>query len=172
MSRTRRTARRWAAVAAVPAVALVTAGVATAAASGSATAAPQPRVPSSSSSSSDDGYINYVATRGEKASVKDIKLSKDKARNKAVLDAIDRANKVDAKHAGGNPVAARQLAKLEAKSIKTGESPKHIKSQFKNAKATQTAKLLTILVDFNASAHDDFSDVHVPEYWGATTCKL
>jgi len=113
-----------------------------------------------------------VAPRGEKASVKDIKLSKDKARNKAVLDAIDRANKVDAKHAGGNPVAARQLAKLEAKSIKTGESPKHIKSQFKNAKATQTAKLLTILVDFNASAHDDFSDVHVPEYWGATTCKL
>ena len=168
MSSTSKARRRWGAAVVVPAVALVTAGVATAGVSGTATAAPA----RSSHAASGDGYINYVAPRAEKAHGQDVKLSKDAKKNKAVLDALQRATVVDAKHAGGNPVTAKQLAKLEARALKTGTSPKQIKSQYKNAKATQTAKLLTILVDFDEAANDDFSDVHVPDFWGATTCKL
>jgi immune inhibitor A len=167
MSSTSKARRRWGAAAVVPAVALMTAGVASAGASGTATAAPA----TGSQGASAVDYINYVAPRAEKASVKDVKLTKDAKRNKAVVDAIERATQVDAKHAGGNPVAARQLAKLEAKAIKGKTSPKHIKSQYKNAKTTQTAKLLTILVDFNEAAGDDFTDVQVPEFWGAAKCK-
>ena len=167
MSSTSKARRRWGAAAVVPAVALMTAGVASAGASVTATAAPA----TGSQGASAVDYINYVAPRAEKASVKDVKLTKDAKRNKAVVDAIERATQVDAKHAGGNPVAARQLARLEAKAIKGKTSPKHIKSQYKNAKTTQTAKLLTILVDFNEAAGDDFTGVQVPEFWGATTCK-
>ncbi len=167
MSSTSKARRRWGAAAVVPAVALMTAGVASAGASVTATAAPA----TGSQGASAVDYINYVAPRAEKASVKDVKLTKDAKRNKAVVDAIERATQVDAKHAGGNPVAARQLARLEAKAIKDKTSPKHIKSQYKNAKTTQTAKLLTILVDFNEAAGDDFTGVQVPEFWGATTCK-
>ena len=39
-------------------------------------------------------------------------------------DAIAKAMAFDAKYARGNPVTARELAKLEAKAIKTGQSPK------------------------------------------------
>ena len=56
-------------------------------------------------------------------------------------------------------MTARQLAKLEAKAIKTGKSPR----QIKQAPSTQTAKLLTLLVEFNDKANDDFTDVMVPK---------
>jgi immune inhibitor A len=65
--------------------------------------------------------------------------------------------KVNAKKgASGFPPAAKQLAKLEAQAVKTGKNPKEIKKQ-KQAKSTQTAKLLTILAEFNENANDDFS---------------
>ncbi|MEX1102991.1 MAG: immune inhibitor A domain-containing protein, partial [Dehalococcoidia bacterium] len=73
--------------------------------------------------------------------------------------ALDRANALDRKFASGNPRDARQLAKLEAKAIKTGKSPR----QIKQAKSTQEAQLLTILVEFNEAADDDFTGVKVPE---------
>lgn len=59
----------------------------------------------------------------------------------------------------GQPGAARQPAKDEAESIRTGKSPKQIK-RFKQAKTTQQAKLLTILVQFNEKANDDFQRLH------------
>ncbi|HEX6475407.1 MAG TPA: hypothetical protein VF114_10035, partial [Candidatus Limnocylindria bacterium] len=57
------------------------------------------------------------------------------------------------KHSGGFPVAAKQLARLEQKAAKTGQNPR----QIKKARGTQTAKLLTVLVEFNPEANDDFS---------------
>ena len=57
------------------------------------------------------------------------------------------------KGANGFPRAARQLAKLEAQALKTGQNPR----QIKNAKATQEAQLLTVLAEFNPNANDDFS---------------
>ena len=65
----------------------------------------------------------------------------------------------DRKHADGNPKAARQLASAEQQAIRTGKSPR----QIKQAKDTQVAKLLTILVEFNPEANDDFSGVMVPK---------
>jgi hypothetical protein len=72
---------------------------------------------------------------------------------------VDEARAHDRKFPGGNPVAKRELAKLEAKAIKTGHSPR----QIKKAKGTQTAKLLTLLVEFNDQGNDDFTDVMVPK---------
>lgn len=59
---------------------------------------------------------------------------------------------------GGNPMAERQLAAIEQKANRTGRNPRRIKQ----ADETQTAQLLTILVEFNEYATDDFSDVYVP----------
>lgn len=81
--------------------------------------------------------------------------------------ALDEAWAYEKTHTGGNPAAARQLAGMEQKAARTGKSPR----QIKQAKETQTAKLLTILVEFNPSANDDFSDVMVPAtVFGDRTC--
>ncbi|MDF2091978.1 immune inhibitor A [Knoellia sp. 3-2P3] len=148
---------------------MVAAGVATAGASGTATAA---STPATDAATADSGYyINYVSPRAEKAFGTDMKVTKGGTAAQQRGDALARAMKVDRKHAKGNPVTARELAKLEARAIKEGTSPKAIKSQYKGAKATQVAKLLTILVEFNEQANDDFSGVQVPTEFGATTCK-
>ncbi|GAA4368981.1 immune inhibitor A domain-containing protein [Agromyces bauzanensis] len=81
-----------------------------------------------------------------------------------VITALDR------KFSQGNPTAARGLAKLEAKSIETGKSPKELKN-LKSSKSTQEAKLLTILVEFSEDAADDFTGLQVPTEFGATECK-
>ena len=71
------------------------------------------------------------------------------------------------KGAGGFPQAAKQLAKLEAEAMRTGKNPR----QLKEAKGTQTAKLLTILVEFNENANDDFSGWSRPtDYVTDTPC--
>jgi immune inhibitor A len=57
------------------------------------------------------------------------------------------------KHSGGFPRAAEKLGQLEAQATQTGQNPRAIKQ----AKATQEAKLLTVLVEFNPDAQDDFS---------------
>jgi immune inhibitor A len=57
------------------------------------------------------------------------------------------------KHNQGFPRAAAGLAKAEAKAVATGENPR----KFKKAPATQEARLLTVLVEFNPEAEDDFS---------------
>ena len=157
--------RRAAAV--IPAIALAAAGLAAAGTTGVATAAPSTPT---HNVGADGDYINYVAPRAERAVGSDTKIDKSGKVVGPKADALTRAYAVDAKHAKGNPVTARELAKLEAKALKTGESPAQIKSQYKGAKATQTAKLLTILVEFDGT--EDFSNVYVPTSFGATTCKL
>lgn len=66
---------------------------------------------------------------------------------------LAQAEAFDRKHAGGNPSAANVLGNLEARAAKTGRSPR----AFKKAPSTQTARLLTVLVEFDPNANDDFS---------------
>ncbi|NUT36196.1 MAG: M6 family metalloprotease domain-containing protein [Hamadaea sp.] len=73
---------------------------------------------------------------------------------------LEAAKEYDRKYARGNPVTARQLAKLESQAIKTGLNPR----QIKQAKGMQEARLLTILMEFNPNANDDFTGVMVPDY--------
>ncbi|MBS1906161.1 MAG: immune inhibitor A [Actinobacteria bacterium] len=118
-----------------------------------------------------DHYINYVAPRAEAftdASDDEAVVAADgstSTRQTVGAAAFERAKKNDQKHAQGNPVAAKQLAKTEAQAVKTGTSPKNLKK----SKTTQQAKLLTILVEFDGT--DDFSNLQVPTGFGATDCK-
>jgi immune inhibitor A len=165
------TEHRLRATALVPAVALVAAGFAAAGSTASVSAAPA-SVPAANTHG--DYYINTVAPRAENAVGSDVQVKKGKStagRAAKKADLLARSNAYDAKHAKGNPVAARQLAKLEAEAVRTGKSPKQIKAnRFKQAKSTQEAKLLTILVEFNEQANDDFTGVMVPNGWSATDC--
>ena len=104
-------------------------------------------------------YINYAAPHIEDATDGEEVKGKDGIFRPAGNSAYDKALAIDRKFAQGNPNAARQLAKLEAKAQKEGKSPR----QIKQAKGTQEAQLLTILVEFSATANDDFTDVMVPE---------
>ena len=74
--------------------------------------------------------------------------------------ALEKAWDYERKNTGGNPKAAKRLAALEQKAIKTGKNPRQIKQ---TKAGTQTAKLLTILVEFNEAANDDFTNVMVPK---------
>lgn len=102
----------------------------------------------------DEFYINYAEPQVQP----DTAGKEVKGKDGIFTSAIDEARAYDRKFAAGNPVAARELAKLEAKAIRTGQSPRKIKQ----AKGTQTAKLLTLLVEFNDQANDDFTNVMVP----------
>jgi len=79
---------------------------------------------------------------------------------------LAQADAFDRKHSAGNPAAAAVLGQLEARSAKTGKSPR----AFKHAPSTQTAKLLTVLVEFNPNANDDFSGFERPASVGAEDC--
>ncbi|MBD8870079.1 immune inhibitor A domain-containing protein [Nocardioides donggukensis] len=179
--------RRLRAAVAVPSLALAAATLASTGVSGGASAAPgtAPAGPTGASATSadaqQDGYINYVAPRADRQESDDAKIDKRTGTTeRPSTDPLAQAYEVDAKHAQGNPVAARQLAKLEAKAIRTGKSPKELKDsgkqdkgakKFKQAKETQTAQLLTILVEFNDQADDDFTGVKVPaSVFGSREC--
>ncbi|WP_460794053.1 immune inhibitor A domain-containing protein [Nocardioides pacificus] len=156
---------------ATPALALVATGLASTGVSVSAAPADDATTTNTSDAPVSESYINYVAPQVEKAFGSDTRVRKGPKAADRREEVIAEAMKFDAKHSQGNPVAARELAKLEAKSIRTGKSPKWYKSRYKQAKETQTAKLLTILVEFNDNADDDFSDVMVPTEFGATECQ-
>ncbi|MER7439864.1 immune inhibitor A domain-containing protein [Micromonospora avicenniae] len=103
---------------------------------------------------SDEYYINYAEPEVQP----DTTGREVKGKDGVYAPAHEESREFDRKHARGNPVTARELAKIEAKSIKTGKNPRKIKQ----APSTQTAKLLTLLVEFNDQANDDFTDVMVP----------
>lgn len=162
------TRARRRAVATIPVLALAAAGLATV---GATTANATPSHVSAPVIGDDEYYMNYVAPRAETAfgtddeAVVDINGQKTGAVDAST--AIEAAKSVDEKYAHGNPQAARGLAKLEDTSNKTGRSPKALKG----SKGTQEAKLLTILVEFDENANDDFTDSYVPTAFGATDCK-
>jgi immune inhibitor A len=106
-------------------------------------------------------YINYDAPRAERQSDGEEVQGAGGvyAPPTAYGSALDQALAIDRKFASGNPRDAKQLAKLEARAIKENTSPR----QIKQAKGQQQAQLLTILVEFNDAANDDFSGTMVPE---------
>ncbi|WP_262283325.1 immune inhibitor A [Micromonospora sp. MA102] len=117
-------------------------------------AAAQTSGPAPVSVGADEYYINYAEPEVQP----DTGGKEIKGRDGVFTSAADEARAYDRKYAAGNPVAARELARVEAKAIRTGQSPRRIKQ----AKSTQTAKLLTLLVEFNDKANDDFTNVMVP----------
>ncbi|WP_082098708.1 immune inhibitor A domain-containing protein [Demequina iriomotensis] len=151
-------------------VALAAAGLASPSADAGGQALPATGEPDASL----PGYINYAAPRAESVFTTDERLDESlgaSAKGNAGGNSVaELSAALEQKYGKGNPVAARGLAKLENKSIRTGKSPKSLK-RTKTSKTTQEAKLLTILVEFNDEANDDFTGSYVPEYWGASTCK-
>ena len=146
--------RRRLAVAAVPAAALVAAGLAASDATGVSSDPGGGLV--STRDTGPEPWINYVEPRIQDQTVNyEPKLRKNKD---VRTPAMDLAIKTDRKFSQGNPVTASQLAKNEAKAVRTGKSP----SDFKGTPNQQEAKLLTILVEFNDEANDDFGDTMVP----------
>ncbi|HEX6336580.1 MAG TPA: immune inhibitor A domain-containing protein [Jiangellaceae bacterium] len=105
-------------------------------------------------------WINTVAPQFEAPTLQDVKATPGALKATTLQQtALEQAWEYDRKNAGGNPKAARQLARAEQTAIRTGKSPR----QIKQAKDSQVAKLLTILVEFNPDANDDFSGVMVPK---------
>ncbi|MEV4458190.1 immune inhibitor A domain-containing protein [Microbispora sp. NPDC049633] len=133
--------RRLAAI--VPALGLAAGGLAAAGAAAAPTAGYQP--------SAKDHYINYAPPRVQG----DFTTTEEKVPAKGARRTAALARAVDHKFASGNPVAARVLAKHEKQAIRTGKNP--FDFIYKKAKTTRTAKLLTLLVEFNDQANDDFS---------------
>ncbi|GAA2387399.1 protease [Catellatospora methionotrophica] len=139
--------RRRRLLAAVPALALAAVGLAaptTAAAATGPTAVISPS----------EFYINYA----EPAVQPDTTGKETKGAGGVFGAKADKTRAIDKKHAAGNPLTAREIAKLEAKSIKERKSPRKIKQ----APTTQVAKLLTMLVEYSPTANDDFTGVMVP----------
>jgi immune inhibitor A len=115
-----------------------------------------------SPSSPADGYVNYVAPRVDSQVSAESRLTRSGrtvTSQGGDTDAVAEAKAFDRKHPQGNPRAARQLAADEQRAVRTGKNP----ATFKSAPDTQEAKLLTLLVEFDEDAQDDFSDTRVPE---------
>jgi immune inhibitor A len=104
-----------------------------------------------------DYYINYAPPMVEDTPEDPAVPGSDKR--------LSRTQKFDRKFKSGNPAAGRILAARERQAIKTGRNPADF--IFKNSKQTRTAKLLTLLVEFNDSANDDFSGFSRPRTVGS-----
>lgn len=167
------------AVAVIPIFALAATGLVSLGASG-AVAAEAPVSPPVISDS--EYYMNYVAPRADLAFDTDGEVLVDGATARSAPQVQAEAEAIDRKYSQGNPIAAKGLASLEAESLATGANPKQLKQQkhdkkpkksnFKQAESTQEAKLLTILVEFNENANDDFTDTYVPTEFGSKQCML
>lgn len=108
-----------------------------------------------------DYYINYAPPRDE-PEVHDPAVPGAKARKAGP------SRKIEQKFSGGNPAAARVLAAREAEAIRSGLNPADF--LFKKAKTAKSAKLLTLLVEFNDTANDDFSGFVRPASVTDDTC--
>ena len=164
-------------VAAMPVIALTVAGLAATggATTASATGSGTPAIENS------EHYINYADVVAQPEIGNDVEITADgrtivhKAEGETgvgVDESVQVASdELEKKFSSGNPAAAEQLAKLESEAIRTGKSPKEIKqSRYKSAPETQEARLLTILVEFDENANDDFTDQMVPTFWGSSEC--
>ena len=96
-----------------------------------------------------DYYINYAPPRDEPEiddpAVPVVQGTQDQRRPRSSTRSTP----------SGNPVAARVLAAREREAIRTGSTPRT--SSSRRRRRTKTAKLLTLLVEFNDNANDDFS---------------
>lgn len=152
MHQPRRAAAKRRLLPAVPVLALVVAGLSVSGASGPAGAAADTHatyIPTGN-----DYYINYVDPKVESAGAGAGAEAVGKG------GAKDLAKEYGRKFTEGNPMAGRGLAKTEREAVRTGKNPRQIR--YKQADETQVAKLLTIPVEFNPNANDDFTGVMVP----------
>lgn len=133
----------------MPALGLMAAGLAATAAVADTGSHYQP--------SAKDSYINFVPP----AVQDDTSTIDERVNSKSRRSSVTLATRIDHKFASGNPVAARELAKREQQALRTGQNP--FDFIYKKAKTTKTAKLLTILVEFNDQANDDFSGWRHPK---------
>lgn len=123
-----------------------------------ATAAPQARVNDGVQMSARDYYFNLAPPRVEELlGSADERVPDNRPEGATAYGPLEDlsawwAQQVQ-KHSGGFPRAAAQLGRLEALAVQSGKNPR----QIKQAKQTQTAQLLTVLVEFNPEANDDFS---------------
>ncbi|MFE3198969.1 immune inhibitor A domain-containing protein [Embleya sp. NPDC055664] len=115
----------------------------------------------------EDHYVNSVD-----AAIDTSALPDDPAKAAALKAQNERNAATKRKNSDGNPRAAAQLKELEAEAGRTGKSPAEIKAERsgKPADATQNAKLLTVLVEFNDQANDDFSGYKRPTSVSDPTC--
>ncbi|MGC0419036.1 immune inhibitor A domain-containing protein [Embleya sp. AB8] len=100
----------------------------------------------------EDQYLNTVEAEDGRKDPIDAELPANEKARRA-------KEEIGNKNHEGNPRAASQLRRLEAESRRTGKSPEQLKAEGsgKAVGAKQEAKLLTILVEFNDQANDDFS---------------
>lgn len=143
-----------------------------------AAAAPAPRAdhdhaahaansPAAWQPSAADDYVNYVAARD------DLPVDSRSADMTRARTAQQRAHEVDRKFADGNPIAARGLAAAEAEASATGRSPRALRQERDRQAGrpeTNEARLLTILVEFNDRADDDFSGFSRPKSVADPSC--
>ncbi|MEV0583200.1 immune inhibitor A domain-containing protein [Nonomuraea sp. NPDC050310] len=106
-----------------------------------------------------DHYINYVEPRFP---------TEEDTSELVNPAALRRAVEIDKKHRDGNPAAARVLAAREAEALRTGKNP--FEFIYKKAPKKQTAKLLTLLVEFSETANDDFSGVQRQDFDDPAVC--
>lgn len=145
-----RTGSRRRLLVALPAIALAATALTVTGTASAETSRPAP-----ATIGADEYYINYAEPEVQpNTGGKEVKGA-----DGVYTPAANESRAYDRKFAAGNPTTAKQLAKLEAKSVQTGKSPRKIKQ----APSTQTAKLLTLLVEFNDQANDDFTGVMVPK---------
>jgi len=149
------TSRKRRALISIPVLVIAVAGVSVTSAGPAVADRPAKFIPTDR-----DFYINYVEPKVERTS--DGKETVTQAGKRKVKQGQpDPTAQYGRKFSEGNPVAARTLAKTEAEAIRTGKNPRDIR--YKQADETQVAKLLTILIEFNPNANDDFSGVMVPQ---------
>jgi immune inhibitor A len=115
----------------------------------------------------EDHYVNSVD-----AAIDTSNAPGDAAQAAKLQAQKERVAANERKHADGNPRAAAQIKELEAEAGRTGKSPAEVRAERsgKPVDAKQTAKLLTILVEFNDQANDDFSGYKRPTSTADPTC--
>ena len=168
-------------MAVVPVLALAATGLVALGASGAAAAGSPVEKPVISDS---EYYMNYVAPRADDPTGGDEEVVDGEAAKRSAL--LESTEAVNQKFTQGNPVAAKALAALEAEAVETGKSPKQLKAEtqaanenaekpkeldYKQAETTQEAKLLTILVEFDDAANDDFTGEYVPTAFQSTPMR-
>ena len=105
-----------------------------------------------------DYYFTNVADATGETAAADQKVGTAGARVQAKKSTLDR---LEAKRSTGFPPAAKQLARREALATTKDISPRETARQA-GQENVQRAKLLTLLVEFNPNANDDFSGFERP----------
>ena len=108
-----------------------------------------------------DYYFNNIAATDGDPAAEDQRVA-GQAKGKAKAQPTQPAAQAKQDRSTGFPPAAKQLARREALATTKGVSPRKTARAAGEA-AVQRAKLLTLLVEFNPNANDDFSGFERPD---------